>query len=434
MNKTGVSVMIRMDYTKEPRRTVFCIDVKSYFASVEAVARGMDPLTDELVVMSKPNTGGGLVLAASPRVKERYGIKTGTRRFEIPAHLPIEIVEPRMRLYLEINQKIVKIFQRFVSDDDLHLYSIDESFLDVTRTQNLFGEPKIFARKIQETIKKELGLIVTIGIGDNPLLSKLALDNEAKHSLETSFIAHWRYEQVPETVWKISPLTNMWGIGSRTANNLGNLGIRSVYDLSQFDVKKLKKLYGIIGEQLFYQAHGIDQSIISQKYTPLSRSYSKHQILDRDYVIKEEVEVVLREMADQVAARLRQHHVETCLIHLSVGFSKDVMDLGFNHQQTIPSTSSSKKIIESVLRIFRSHYQGQPVRKIGINCGKLQYQTDLQLDLFEEAEKTIQQIELEKTIDKIREKYGYASLVHASSITRGGTAIKRSNLVGGHQG
>lgn len=292
----------------------------------------------------------------------------------------------------------------------------------------------MIAHRIQQAIWKEIGVVVTIGIGDNPLLAKLALDNEAKNRPETHYIADWRYETVENTIWKIKDLTNMWGIGNRTARNLQLLGIRSVYELAQFDVNRLKKLYGIIGEQLFFHAHGIDQSIISEKYIPLSRSYSKNQILDRDYTIQSEVEVVLREMTDQVASRLREHHVESCLIHLSIGYSKDIFEDGFSRQMSIHPTSSSKKMIEYVLRLFRIHYNGQPVRQIGIQCGKIHYQTDLQLDLFEEAEKTIRQMELDRIIDQIRMKYGYASLVHASSLSRGATAIKRSGLIGGHQG
>lgn len=426
--------MIRIDYSKEPRRHVLCIDVRSFFASIEARERGLDPRTALLVVMSKPNQEGGLVLAASTRVKELYGIRTGTRRFEIPSHLPIDIVEPRMQLYLTKNIEITHIFRRFVSEEDLHLYSIDESFLDVTRSIKLFGEPAVIAHRIQQAIWKEIGVVVTIGIGDNPLLAKLALDNEAKNRPETHYIADWRYETVENTIWKIKDLTNMWGIGNRTARNLQLLGIRSVYELAQFDVNRLKKLYGIIGEQLFFHAHGIDQSIISEKYIPLSRSYSKNQILDRDYTIQSEVEVVLREMTDQVASRLREHHVESCLIHLSIGYSKDIFEDGFSRQMSIHPTSSSKKMIEYVLRLFRIHNNGQPVRQIGIQCGKIHYQTDLQLDLFEEAEKTIRQMELDRIIDQIRMKYGYASLVHASSLSRGATAIKRSGLIGGHQG
>lgn len=423
-----------MNYSKEPRRDILCIDVKSFFASVEAAARKQHPLKAYIVVMSKPDIEGGLVLAASPRVKEEYGIKTGSRRFEIPKQSKIEIVEPRMKLYIEMNLRILQVFQQFVSENDLHIYSIDESFLDVTGSHKLFGNTWEIAQKIQQVIWKRFGLIVTIGIGDNPLLAKLALDNEAKHKKETSYIAEWRYEDVPHTVWRIHPMTNMWGIGSRTERNLHLLGIDTVEELAQYDVKKLKKIHGVIGEQLFYHAHGIDQSIISEKYVPVSNSYGKSQILDRDYVIQRESEIVIQEMADQVAARLREHHVEISLVHLTIGYSKEVIEKGFSRQTTIHPTNSSQKIIETALHLFRTHYTGHPVRSIAVRCGKIQPKTDLQLDLFEEAEQTINREKLDCVIDTIRSRYGYTSLVHASSLARGGTAIRRSGLIGGHKG
>lgn len=424
--------MITIDYSKEPRRDILCIDVKSFFASVEAAKRGYHPLGAYIVVMSKPNEEGGLVLAASPKVKKEYGIKTGSRRFEIPKNSKIKIVELRMELYLKVNGMINNIYREFVADADLHIYSVDESFLDVTSSHALFGSTTEIAAAIQKAIWKRLRLVVTIGIGDNPLLAKLALDNAAKKA--PPFIAEWRYEDVPNTVWQIQPITEMWGIGKRTANNLYRLGIDSVYRLSQYDVKALKRIHGVIGEQLFYHAHGVDQSILSEKYIPLSHSYGKSQILDRDYTVQYEIEVVIREMADQVAARLRKHHAEAGVIHLKVGFSEEIVEKGFSHQTSIYPTSSSKVITEVCLELFGTHYQQQPVRSIAIQCGKVQAKSILQFNLFEPPEETIHRDELDLIIDRIRNKYGYASLIHASSLTRGGTAIKRSGLIRGHKG
>lgn len=274
-------------------------------------------------------------------------------------------------------------------------------------------------------------LVTAVGIGDNPLLAKLALDNEAKKN--KSQIAAWHYEDVQEKIWKIHPITDMWGIGGNTARNLYNVGIDSVYSLSQYDVKALKRVFGVIGEQLFYHAHGIDQSVLSEKYIPKSKGYGKSQILKRDYVNQYEIEVVIREMANEVTARLRKHHAETGVVHLSVGFSNEIIDKGFSHQMKIYPTSSNTKIVETCLHIFRTYYKNQPVRQIGIRCGKIAYKKELQLNLFESPEKTIHTEELEAVVDRIRERYGFSSLVYASSLTKGGTAIQRSGLVGGHK-
>ena len=424
--------MIKMDYSHQPKRDILCIDVKSFFASVESVKRGIHPLESYIVVMSNQELEGGLVLASSPRVKKEYGIRTGSRRFEIPKNSKIQIVEPRMALYIKVNMLINKIFKEFVSDEDIHIYSIDESFLDVTHSHVLYGSTKEIARKIQSRIFQKLKLVTAIGIGDNPLLAKLALDNEAKKN--ESQIAVWHYEDVQEKVWKIYPLTEMWGIGGNTARNLYKLGIDSVYSLSQYNVKSLKKIHGVIGEQLFYHAHGIDQSVLSEKYVPKSKGFGKSQILKRDYINQYEIEVVIREMADEISARLRKHKAETGVIHLSIGYSRDILDKGFSQQMKVFPTSSNTKIIETCLQIFRSNYTNQPVRQIAIRCGKIDYKKELQLNLFEPPEKTIHKEELETVVDKIRDKYGFTSLVHASSLTKGGTAISRSGMVGGHKG
>lgn len=139
-------------------------------------------------------------------------------------------------------------------------------------------------------------------------------------------------------------------------------------------------------------------------------------------------------MADDVSARLRKHNAETGVVHLSVGYSNEIIDKGFSHQMKIYPTSSNIKITETCLHIFRTHYKNQPVRQIAIRCGKIDYKKELQLNLFENPEKTILTEDLEIVVDKIREKYGFSSLVHASSLTKGGTAIQRSGLVGGHKG
>ncbi|EKZ4627439.1 excinuclease ABC subunit A, partial [Listeria monocytogenes] len=170
------------DYSHAPRRDILCVDVKSFFASVECVKRGLDPLKAKLVVMSNADRAGGLVLAASPTMKKIHRIKTGSRMYELPTwDKEIIIAPPRMKLYLKVNAMIQDIFLRYVPREYFLAYSIDEAFLDVTGSHRLFGSTQEIAEKIQADILRELRLFVTVGIGDNLLLSKLALDNAAKH-------------------------------------------------------------------------------------------------------------------------------------------------------------------------------------------------------------------------------------------------------------
>lgn len=234
---------MNFDYSLEPVRDVFLIDVKSFYSSVECVQRGLHPLKTMLVVMSTAdNTGSGLVLAASPMAKKILGISNVMRARDVPDHKDLIIVPPRMNLYIQENMKINKIYRSVVADEDLHIYSIDESILDVTASLNLFvPDPALtrsqkrwrLARMIQLKVKKETGLYVTVGVGDNPLLAKLALDNESKHNRE--LIAEFTYENIEEKVWSIPELTDFWGIGNRTAAALEQMNIHSIRDLANID-------------------------------------------------------------------------------------------------------------------------------------------------------------------------------------------------------
>lgn len=424
---------MEFDLSTLPRRDILCVDMKSFFAAVECIKRNLDPLTAYLIVVGKKDREGSVVLASSPAVKKEFGIKTGNRHFEIPNDSRIIITEPSMNLYLHFNRKIQDIFRRYVSNDDLHIYSIDESFLDVTASRKLLGDKFTIAKNIRDEIQRELRLCATIGIGDNPLLAKLALDNEAKK--RSDGIAYWGYEDVPNTVWNIKKLTDMWGIGPRTARTLNRMGICTVSGLAKYDVKLLKKKLGVIGEQLYYHAWGVDFSRLSEKVPPREKSYGKSQILLRDYQDTYEIETVICEMADDVAARLRKHNAVGEVVHLTVGFSKDEFEKGFSQQMKLETpTDLTSRITDVCLTIFRNRYNRQIVRSIAISVGKISPKMNMQLNLFADTEKIQKEEALDATIDSIRNKFGKTAILKASSYTNGGTALKRAGLIGGHQG
>uniref|UniRef100_UPI0021ADED18 Y-family DNA polymerase n=1 Tax=Listeria booriae TaxID=1552123 RepID=UPI0021ADED18 len=385
-----------------------------------------------MVVMSHADRAGGLVLAASPAVKKDFGIKTGSRRYEVPDDPRIIIAPPRMRLYLQVNEMILNIAKRYVCKEDLYVFSIDEFFMDVTQYHQLFGDTMTIAQKIQQDILNELRLFVTIGIGDNPFLAKVALDVAAKHQHDG--IAEWRYENIPDTLWKISDMTDVVGIGHRTAVRLGNIGISSVYALAHAPEGLLKKEFGILGSQLYYHANGIDYSRLSEVYVPLSKSFGKSQILERDYHDPNEVAIVIREMAEEVAMRIRKEHAQTSVISLAVGYSKYSIQKGFSQQMKVEPTDSSKKIVGYLLHIFQKNITNEAVRSVAINAGKITIKEGTQLNLFESAVQTLYEEQLERTIDHIRNRYGFRSMMHASSLLEGATGLSRSKMVGGHQG
>ncbi|WP_436969899.1 DinB/UmuC family translesion DNA polymerase [Listeria fleischmannii] len=302
----------------------------------------------------------------------------------------------------------------------------------MTSSHRLFGSTIQIAKQIQMAILNELGLYVTCGIGDNLLLAKLALDNEAKEV--KSRLSEWRYENVQEKLWHIQKLTDFWGIGERMARRLQNIGISSIFELSQTEPTLLKMHLGVIGQQLYYHAHGLDYSRINEAYQPIEKSFGKNQILEKDYHDPNEVIIVIKEMAEEMASRMRNHFVDTNKVFLSISYSKYSPIRGFKHQMKVEPTNSSKTLKEILEMIFWQYYQHEPVRVIAISFGGIALKRGLQLNLFESPAKTIQVERLERTIDKIRKRYGYKSLMHASSLTNGATGIKRSTYVGGHQG
>lgn len=419
-----------VDFSRFPRRSVLCIDVKSFFASVEAVRRGLDPLEAYIVVVSDVKKTGAIVLASSPKVKLEYNIKTGNRLFEIPRHSPIMVVEPNMALYIKMNQAIQNIFRRFVADEDLHVYSIDESILDVTASLNLFGPAEAIAKAILKTVKNELGLIVTVGIGDNPLLAKLALDNEAKK--RPPWLAKWTYETVPETVWKIQPLTKFWGISRGYDEKLKRMGIYTIEGLAHTNPVWLQKTLGVMGLQLYYHAWGLDASIISQKERPKSKSYSKNQILMRDYYEKAEILMIIKEMVGDVCTRLRKHQEKCQEVYLGIGYSDRNFNLGFTARIKLIRPEHSTDIIsEAARQEFSKRWQGEAVRSVNITVGKIVSQGHEQLELFFEGEEKNHAID--RVVDDLRKRFGKKTIFYAGSMA-GGTFLERADYVGGHKG
>lgn len=433
------------DYDKEPSRDILCIDCKSFYASCEAVARGLNPLKTKLVVMSYPSDsvrerGSGLILASSPMAKKAFGISNVSRARDLPFPYPEDLViaPPRMNLYMTVHRQINEIFRCYVDDQNVATYSVDETFLDVTDSLSYFNCKTAYelAKIIQIHVYKDTGIYTTVGIGDNPLLAKLALDNEAKHTRDMK--AEWRYEDVVSKLWKIETITDFWGIGSRTALRLKRMGIDTIEQLAHANYHHLKKEMGVIGMQLYAHAWGIDRTFLGEHYIPKSKSIGNSQVLNRDYTNKQEIIVVISEMADQVATRLRKENKYTKCIGLWIGYSLSYIDetgkTGFSKQVKIEATNNSARIAEALLQIFDQYYDVQVVRNLGINCTQLENPTQDQLSLFEPLEIKDRDRKLDQVVDDVRSKFGFTKLVYASSLTQGGRAIARSSLVGGHAG
>ena len=428
-----------MFFNQEPHGVFFLIDNKSFYASCEAVARGLNPLKVPLVVLSEAeNTNGGLILATSPEAKQLFHLKANvSRKRDLPNDPRLWVVPPRMNLYIQRNLQINHIFHQFASEKEVWPYSIDESILDMTHSWRLFGNSiREVARLIQKTIRQQLGLYTTVGIGDNPVQAKLALDNYAKHNHE--LIGEIHYETVPDKIWSINELTDVWGIGTRMAKRLNRLQIHNMYELAHTNPYLLQQNLGVIGSQLFATAWGVDRTQLIEPIKTKEASLGNSQVLPRDYLTQNEIETVIKEIGEQVAARLRHHHKLAGCLSLSIGFSYAVAETdgrsGFHQDLKIEPTNDNQALTQQLLWLFRKNWDGQAVRNIGVYSSKLSPDAGQQLNLFESPLNQIQHSKLNQVIDEIHRRFGFTKLVYATSLLPGGTAIERAALVGGHNG
>ena len=458
------------DYSREPKSDIAFVDMKSFYASVECVERGLHPLKTSLCVMSRADNSNGLILASSPKFKEVFGKSNVGRSYDLPFDIHTRkfsyynaerqglpttpeyvrfieewakntfIVPPRMDLYIEKNIEIQHIFQDYASPADILPYSIDEGFIDLTSSLNYFIRDKNISRKekldvisasIQKDIFRKTGIYSTIGMSNaNPLLAKLALDNEAKKTV--TMRSNWSYEDVETKVWGIPNMTDFWGIGRRIEKRLNKLGIFSIRELANADSDILKKEFGVIGVDLFFHANGIDESNVHKPYKAKSKGLGNSQVLPRDYDRQSEIELVLREMAEQVAIRLRRAQKKTTNVSIFVGYSRKEEKSPIQVQMKVEPTNNTKELINHVLTLFHKKYESGSVRSIGVNYSGFVDESFGLISLFDDIEKIEKEERLQSAIDSIRNQFGFTMLQKANSLQEASRSIARSKLVGGH--
>jgi DNA polymerase V len=224
----------------------------------------------------------------------------------------------------------------------------------------------------------------------------------------------------------------MWGIGSRLEKTLNNMGIFSVGDLARSELARLEETFGILGNQLYHHAWGIDLSELGSELIEGQESFGKGQMLYRDYTTAAEIQTVLLEMAEDVARRARSAEKAGRTVSLSVGYSMHAFGGGFQRSRTIDeATNDTMKIYAVCKELLAEFYDGRPARRLAISLSKLEDETSMQLSLFEQRKWQIRK--LGAAMDAVREKYGSTAVLRAVSYTKAGTARERANLIGGHQ-
>lgn len=419
------------------QKSFICIDLKSFYASVECVERGLDPFKTNLVVADPTRSQSTICLAITPAMK-KLGVKNRCRIHEIPAGIEYITAMPRMQLYIDYSARIYSIYLRYISKEDIHVYSIDECFMDVTNYLSLYHmTEKEMAVELMDAVMKETGITATAGIGTNLYLAKVAMDIVAKHVEDhIGILNEISYRQ---QLWDHRPLSDFWRIGSRTEKKLAGYGIHTMGDIAYTSVTSedwLYKMFGIDAELLIDHAWGLESCDIHdiKNYHTEEHSLSNGQVLMRNYSF-EEAAVVVREMTDVLVLDL----VSKGLITGSV-----TLWIAYDHRYERPSshgtvrltslTNSSSTIMDEVDKLYQKitdRHTG--IRRIEICANRVMPEGYLQYDLFTDPAAVEKEKNLQQAILDVKKRYGKNAIMRGANLLDCSTYRERNNQIGGHR-
>lgn len=422
------------------KRTYICIDLKSFYASVECVERGLDPMTTNLVVADPERSEKTICLAITPSMK-RLGIKNRCRIFEIPKNVEYIVAPPRMQKYIDYSAEIYAIYLRFVSKDDIHIYSIDEAFLDITEYLSTYHmTAKEMSMMLMGEILREVGVRATCGIGTNLYLAKIALDITAKHAPD--FIGVLNEDSYCRILWDHKPLIDFWRIGKGTASTLERYGISTMRQIAEMDEDFLYNLFGIDAELLIDHAWGREPVTISdiKAYKPKSNCISSGQVLMRDYSF-EDGRLIVREMMDLLCLDLVDKGLITDSVTIQIGYSNAL------HAEPVRGTAKLNKatsadsiILPAVISVYERIVDNRkPVRRINITCNHVIediVSDSIQISMFDNAnedESTERNNRVQKAVLSIKKKYGKNAILKGMNYDESATTRERNHQIGGHK-
>ncbi len=498
------------------QRTYIAIDLKSFYASVECIERKLDPMTTNLVVADESRTEKTICLAVTPSLKS-FGIPGRARLFEVvqkvkeanikrkhyapgrtfkgksydaielKKDLSLEIdylvALPRMALYMEYSTRIYQVYMKYVAPEDIHVYSIDEVFMDVTNYLNTYRlTPHDLAMKMILDVLQTTGITATAGIGTNLFLCKVAMDITAKHippDKNGVRIAELDEMSFRQTMWSHTPLTDFWRVGKGYATKLEKNGMFTMGDIARCSIQnedRLYKLLGVNAELLIDHAWGWEPCTIAdiKAYKPETNSLGSGQVLQCAYDF-EKAKLVVREMTDLLVLELVDKRLVTDQIVLTIGYDienlTDPKRRAMYHGEVttdrygrqIPKhahgtanlgkyTSSTKRITQAVVELFdRITDKNLLVRRLNITANRVINETDVpdstgleQLDLFTDYEAVAKQQEEEsanlakerkqqEVLLAIKKKYGKNAILKGMNLEEGATAKERNKSIGGHK-
>ena len=504
-----------MPQDREEKRTYIAIDLKSFYASVECVARGLDPLTTNLVVADQSRTEKTICLAVSPSLKS-YGIGGRARLFEVVQRvreinyerkskagwrftgkstnntelkkhpdweLDYIVAPPRMAHYVEVSKRVYNTYLKYIAPEDIHVYSIDEVFMDVTPYLNTYKTaPQDLAMRMIRDVLFTTGITATAGIGTNLYLAKVAMDIVAKHipaGKDGVRIAELDEMSYRRQLWDYRPITKFWRVGHGIAQKLALYGIDTMGKVARMSVKDeelLYRLFGVNAELLIDHAWGWEPCTIDyiKAYRPETNSFSSGQVLQSPYEWKK-ARVVIREMADMMALDLVSKHLVTDQLVLTVSYDTESLtrpeirekyhgEVSTDHYgRMVPKhahgtfnfekpTSSSRLIMDGTTGIYdRIVNPDLLIRRLNLTVNHVVSETVLeqkhepeQLDLFTDYEALEQKrkeeqaaIKKERSIQeaqlKIKQRFGKNAILRGLNFDEGATAKERNKQIGGHR-
>lgn len=438
------------------RKTYLCIDLKSFYASVECVARGLDPLASRLVVADPARSRTTICLAVSPALKA-LGVKNRCRVFEIPESIDYIMAPPRMRRYMEVSAEIYAVYLRYVSPEDVHVYSIDECFIDATPYLSLYRtDARSFAKTLMRAVLDETGIPATAGIGTNLFLAKVALDISAKHAPDG--IGWLDEDAFKRQIWFHRPITDVWSIGPGIAARLEKHGARDLASVAALREETLYREFGANAEFLIDHAWGQEPCTIAdiKAYRPAGRSLVNGQVLPGDYAF-EEARLVLREMVDASVLELVEQGLVAERISLMVGYARGkdsmrgtktfegghgtrVVGKGHAGEHTGGSrklerrTNSARLIAERFERLFdETTRRDSPIRRINVGFEGLLPEENATFTLFDDLEAEERERRLQEAIVTVRGRFGKNAMLKGASLQEKATARERNGQIGGHR-
>ncbi|MEE1013335.1 MAG: DNA repair protein [Clostridia bacterium] len=413
-------------------KTYLCIDLKSFYASVEAVERGLDPMTTNLVVADPSRGRGAICLAITPAMKE-LGIRNRCRLYEIPEGVEYITALPRMKWYMEYSARIYGIYLKYISKEDIHVYSIDECFFDVTPYLHLYHKtPREMAQMLIDAVYAATGISATAGIGTNLFLAKVALDITAKHVADR--IGYLDEETYKRTIWHHRPITDIWNVGPGIAKRLEKYRIYDMEGVARANEQLLYREFGVNAEYLIDHAHGIEPCTIAEihAYTPSENSIGNSQILPEDYAYEDAI-LILKEMVELLVLELVDMGMVTNSISLAVGYSgRGTKSTGGSRRLT-DFTNSERKLRAAFEELFfQTTRKNIPIRRIGISFNHITGQDYVNLDLFSETVKDEKEQKKNQAILAIKKKYGKNAILKGMNFRDKATTRERNKLIGGH--